>query len=362
MSYITLPRTDFINKQKSYLNIYQTKDLYKIHSKFRPNLLRIVKKSILGTNFIYYYSKQFLFISTIFNLIIININFLIVPQLLYHSQQFEAFFEDEKNIDNNKIINMTMNDYLLIRAAIINLIDIIFFGILIFKYKYTKNKINKYMEKYTQIAIKEENEQLDKYFYCNISKDRNFSIDIYLTDKTGKFKNNCEKKNINSEKYFFEYVINLPNIKYFNNNYIYKKILLSKEKEIVNNIISISNEIENKYRKRLLNFLLIMVFIIIYIPLIKIFKDEGKAKDIINYFGMLILILFVERDTFFKNKSEQIKKISQLNEQYINDGYYIYINNDMISIFFLKEKFRNKESINNVKYLNEKLMNELDIL
>ena len=361
MSYIILQRTDNLNKQNSYLNIYQTKDLYRIHPKFRPTLLRIVKKSILGTNFIYYYSKHSLFISTIFNLIVINLNFLIAPQLIYHSKQL-GFLDDNVDInDNNKLINITNNEYFMFRIAILNLIDIIFFGTLAFLYKYKKNKINKYMEKYTQCAIEEENEILKKYFNCKISKDGNFSIDLYLADKTGKNNNNFENKNINNEKYFFDYAINLPNIKFLN-FYYYKKVLLPKEKEIINNIISISNEIDNKYRKKLLNFLIIVIFIIIYIPLIKLFSEDGKAKDFINYFGMLILILFVERDTFFKNKNEQIEKVSLLNEQYINDGYYIYINNDMISIFFLKEKFRNKESMNKIKYLNERLLNEFDII
>ena len=76
---------------------------------------------------------------------------------------------------------------------------------------------------------------------------------------------------------------------------------------------------------------------------------------------MLFLIIFVDRDNFFKNKSEQIEKISLLNNDYINDGYFIYIDNDIISIFFLKEKYRNKESLEKIKKLNEKLQYDFDI-
>lgn len=350
MSYITLKRTDNSIKQNSYINVYKTEDLYKINSKLRKILLRVVKKSILGTNFIYYYSNQALFVTTIFNIIIMNLNFLITPKIFYQSRQYSLYFDDNKE---QKQENNNNREYSIFRFIILNLTDILFLLVLFLNYKYHQNKINNYMKKYTQYAIEEENEQLKNDFICQISKDNIFSIEIYS-------KNKKKKKYKINEKHFFEYVINFPNVKFLG-YYYYKKVLLQKEKEIINNIINISNEINNKYRKKILNFIVIIVLILIYIPLTKKFSKDEKAIDIINYVGMLFLIIFVDRDNFFKNKSEQIEKISLLNNDYINDGYFIYIDNNIISIFFLKEKYRNKESLEKIKKLNEKLQYDFDI-
>ena len=73
-------------------------------------------------------------------------------------------------------------------------------------------------------------------------------------------------------------------------------------------------------------------------------------------------MLFVERNNFFRNKTEQIQRVSQLNNEYINNGYYIYINNDIISIFFVKEKYRKKEFIDKIKKLNEKILYKFDLI
>ena len=359
MSYLSLERTDNFNKQKSYLKIYNVQKFY-IDSEFRPLLLRVVKKSILGTNFIHAYSKNFLFYYTICNIIIINLKFLIFPKLLYQTKQYSFDFSgnnnDTESYEDNKNKNLkNSSNYVFYRIFIFNLVDILFLLFLTFKYKYQQKKINKYMEKYTQCAIEAENEHLKDYFFCQISKDNNFSIELYEKKKK-KFKSTKNKANP-----FFKYVINFPNIKSLN-RYYYKKVLLPKEKEIINNIINILDDIDFKYKKKLLKFLLVIAFTIFYIPLITKLSKIDKVREGFNYFGMLLLILYVQRDNFFKIKSEQIEKVSLLNKDYINDGYYIHIDNYMISIFFLKEKFRNKESIEKIKKLNEELRYELNII
>ena len=73
-------------------------------------------------------------------------------------------------------------------------------------------------------------------------------------------------------------------------------------------------------------------------------------------------MLFVERNNFFKNKNEQIQRISFLNNEYINNGYYIYINSEIISIFYVKEKYRSIESIDKIKELNEKILFKSDLI
>ncbi len=370
MSPIILERNDSLHLSNSYVHVYKTNKLYKIKTDYRKIILRVVKKCILGTNFIYYYSKQGLFISAIFNLILINFNFLLFPQLLYTSKTFIDNPEDSENINNKnsnmfyniyKLINFNKTAHIIFRLFIINMLDLIVFSVIIINYKYKQKKFNKYMNKYTQCAIDAENELLKNNYKCLLSKDGKFNITI-KSKKNKKTKNNINSYNetINNDKYFFEYVINIPNIRFLS-HYLYKKAFLQKEKEIINKIIGISNEIEYKYKKKLLTFLLIIIGVIIYVPLMNVFAEE-KKKDYINYFGILALLLFVERNNFFNNKSEQIQRVSSLNNEYIHFGYFIYINNDIISVFFVKENFRNVDSIDIIKKKNEALLYEFELI
>lgn len=368
MSFSILERNDTFHPSNSYINVYKTNSLYKIETKYREIILRIVKKSILGSNFIYFYSKHGLFISAILNLIIINLNFLIFPKLLSQSKyiKFSEEEDDYNQMDRkseiispyNRLFDFNNTTNLLIHLFIINLFDVIIFSIIIIDYLYKHKKINKYMEKYTQCSIESENKLIKNYFNCVISNNGKFNIEIY-SKKNKNNKENLNLQNINNN-YFFEYVINLPNIRFLT-HFIYKKIFLQKEKEIIDRIVGITNEIEYKYKKKLITFLLIIVSIIIYFPLMNYISGE-KKKDFINYFGILILILFVERDNFFKNKAEQIQRVSLLNNEYINNGYYIYIDNDIISIFFVKEKFRNIEYIDKIKELNERFLYKYNLI
>ena len=342
MSFSLLERNDSLRPLNSYTKVYKTNSLYKMKFFYRKNILRIVKKSLLGSNFIYFYSKHGLFISTLFNILIININLLLFPRLLSNSKSNTNFQED---IDNNNINEK--------ESTHIDSIDFMVLSTMLIHYKYKERKINKYMQKYTQCSIESENRLISKKYFCTITNDGNFKIEI------NKIKNKANKDMKRSEN-FFEYVINFPNIRFLS-LYLYKKIFLPKEKEIINKIIDISNEIEYKYKKKLLIFLIVIISIITYIPLVNIFAHEER-KDFINYFGILVLILYVERNNFFNNKNEQIQRVSLLNMEYINSGYYIYISNDLISIFYIKEKYRNIESIDNIKKMNENFLHKFDLI
>ena len=367
MSFSLLERSDSLRPLNSYTKVYKTNSLYKMNFFYRKNILRIVKKSILGSNFIYFYSKHGLFISILFNILIININLLLFPRLLSHSKSNIDSQDDngnnndinEKestNIDNFFKFNLNNPASVIYKILIINSIDFMVLSTMLIHYKYKERKINKYMQKYTQCSIESENRLINKKYFCTITKDGNFKIEI------NKIKNKANKSNkcMKSSEYFFEYVINFPNIRFLS-FYLYKKIFLPKEKEIINKIINISNEIEYKYKKKLLIFLIVIISIITYIPLVNIFAHEER-KDFINYFGILVLILYVERNNFFNNKSEQIQRVSLLNMEYINSGYYIYISNDLISIFYIKEKYRNLESIDIIKKMNENLLHKFDLI
>ena len=355
MSVAILERNDNYHLLNSYTRAYKTSKLYKMKLNYRKNILRIVKKTLLGTNFIFHYSKHGFFVSAIFNIIIINLNFILFPKLLYKS--YVNYSDDDLHFftQNYNLRNFNKSLYIIFRLFIINILDLIVLSVILIDNKCKQKKINKYMEIYTQCAIEPENKLIKKNYNCVISKDGNFNIEI----NSIKNKNNRNLMK-NDKNYFFEYVINLPNIRFLS-HYIYKRILLPKEKEIINRIVGISNEIEFRYKKKLLSFLLIIVSLIVYIPLKNIFSEE-KKKDYLNYFGILILMLFVERNNFFRNKTEQIQRVSLLNNEYINNGYYIYINNDIISIFSVKEKFRKKEFIDKIKQLNEKILYKFDLI
>ena len=78
-SLLKINRRDKLNKIDSYTKIYDTKILSYINKKYQLSILRIIKKSILGCNFCYSYTKQNLFALAIANFFIINTCFLIFP-------------------------------------------------------------------------------------------------------------------------------------------------------------------------------------------------------------------------------------------------------------------------------------------
>jgi hypothetical protein len=284
----------------------------------------------------------------------------IFPQILSHSVNIEQIIDEmelqEESDDPPKIIKKKSTD-LLFRLCISNIIDISILAVLTINYKYKQKKINKYMVKCTQCAIESENDIMKNKFKCLISEDGNFSIKINLV----KNNKNAPIKTVSCKnKYFFEYMINFPNVRHAS-NYIYKKALLPKEKEIINYIMELSNLIELKYKKKLIRFLLMIITILLCIPIIKYFSYE-KRLDILNYFGIFSLCLYVQINIILDNKEEQIKSVLLLNNKYINDGYYIYINNHIISLFYLKEEYRNIDSINKVKELNEKFLSTFDLI
>ena len=185
MSFFILERKDNLNKLDSYIHIYDTKALYLLKNKYRKNILRIVKKSILGTNFSYWYSKHGAFISTILNFIIINTCFVIFPQLLFHSVNIEQIIDDmqhqqeaKKSHKNISFFSKKSNDFIF-RLCISNMIDIIILAVITINYKYKQKKINKYMEKYTQCAISPENNLIKNKFNCIISNDGKYRNKSY---------------------------------------------------------------------------------------------------------------------------------------------------------------------------------------
>lgn len=353
---LKLSRQDKLNRLSSYIQVYDTKQLSSVNKKNNTNILRVIKKAILGTNFCYWYTKNNIFASAIANFVIINTCFILFPQIVFNSINMKKIMEEIDNMkqDEKKMLSSEGVDFLF-RLSISNFIDIGLFASLILFYKYKERKINKYMEIYTQYAIKEENDILikDKMF-CEITSD-DFDIEIK------KSKNNYSLSNNNKDKqeYFFKYVINFPNVREIS-RFLYHKIYNEKEKEIINNIISISDEVEYKYKRKLIKFIFIIVSIIVCFSVFS-FISTKKKLDMINYVGIFSLFIFVQLNIFFKNKKEQINYVSRLNDKYFKDGYYIYINSDIISIFYLKDEYRYNTDVKSIRKINEKFMKKYEI-
>ena len=362
MSYITLPRRDLFSQQNNCFFIYGMQDLSKIDSNLRPIVLRVVKKAILGINLDRLHSSYNSFINTFIRMVFFNIYCLVFNEYPFYP---EIFFFNSKKVETNINIkeknekeNIGGFDFQFVRLFIYNFLDIFCLIFLIFRYKYDKKKYNNYMIKYTQCAISPENKILKDFLICEISQEKDCNIDIYSKSKI----KNKNKFNELNEKIFFEYVINFPLRNYSYYYKYYNKLLLTKEKQIITNMIQIKNEIDNKSWKKILKFYIMIIFIICYIPIISKFVDIGKTGQIINCFGVLLLIIYFEINNSLKINKEKNEKISSLNNIYINDGYYIHVDNEMTSIFFLKEKFRNIKSLGKIKYYNNKLRNEFEII
>jgi hypothetical protein len=349
-----LKRRDKLYKINSYINIYDTNELSSINKDYHLNILRIIKKTILGTNFCYSYSKNNIFASAIANFVIINTCFVILPQIIFNSiniiQTYDVNIESLQQEDKALLYSNRNNFFF--RLTISNFIDITIMFFLVLFYKYKEKKISEYMRKYTQFAIKEENDQLIKNnFFCKIENSE-FDLDIKKI-----------KKKINNKKctedIFFKYVINFPNVRGIS-NFLYDKCFNLKEKEIVNNINAITDEIDYKYKKKLVKFIILIISILVCIPIFS-YNSPEKKLNMINYLAIFPLFLFVQCNIFLANKNEQINYVNLLNERFIKDGYFIYINNDIVSIFCLKEEYTLNGDISFIRNINEKLMEKYGI-
>ena len=326
---VKLIRQDKFNKLDSHTNIYNVALLSSFNEEEKSTILKIIKKVILGSNFTYFYSIIYLVwqaisdILIIYSFIVFN---LVILDLLY------------------------LNIFFILIALIISLISIVVFFILFYKSK--KKKINNYMKNSTEYSIKVENNILLKNkLFCEISKD-DFDILIKETDKDLDL-------GIKNEDIFFEYVINFHNGNDIS-KYLYIKALSNKENEIINNINAILKEIVIKYQNKFMIYVTIILGVFAVCLLFYLNKPEKKILTITNTLVTLSLIYFIKIKIYFKIKKDNIKSVSSLNEKYFKDGYYIYINNDIVSIIYLKEELRINNDISKIKEIIEKFIKKVN--
>ena len=328
---LKLIRQDKYKKLDSYTSIYDSEPLSILNEQEKSNILQIIKKSILGCNFSYHFLLHFLIFNSISN-------FLIITSIIIFSYALNEIFNKSYTNITNQIVLMTIN-------FIINFIHFIS------NLNHKKKTITNYMKKITQCAIKEENDILIKNkLYCEISEN-DFSLEIKCPEKSVKYK-------LNKEEIFFKYSINYANGLNITKA-LYDKAFTDKENEIINNINSMLKEIISKEETKLGIYLMTALGILGACFMFchnQLFKINMHIINIILTFFLVFLIKYYFSLQIIK---QEIKSVSSLNEKYIKDGYYIYIDANIISIFCLKEENRINGNIQHIKEMNEKLMKKI---
>ena len=341
MSRIILQRNDKSERLKSYTEVYDIKFLSSIDKKYHHNILRIIKKSILGINFYHIYKKKDILSIIITKFCLANIC-LLVPNLFFNNdKKVEEIEITEKNEVKKKYSSDTSDDYLH-KLIFFNFFDIGTYIIVLIFFKYREKKINNYMEILTQRAINQENDLIKDKYICDISKDGNYNIEIK--------KNTYIKKKTN-DIIFFNYVINIPNISKIY-EFFYDEIFSEKESEIIKLIITVDDALDLKYKKKLIfAYASILIFVLAFGLL-------SEKKNLI--YIIWSLTIFYQVNIFFDNKNELINFIQKMNLLYIQEGYYIYANRHIISIFYLKEEYKANGTIQEINKLNKKLKKTVD--
>ncbi len=347
MSQIILKRKDASGMLKSYKEVYDLSSLSSIEEEYRKIILRIVKKSILGCNYCYSYikNKKKSYERVCLSLISLSYN---LHSLLDSLTDFYKG-EDEKNLNNGN----GWAKYITFAWTIITLVQQM---VLIFKEDKKEENMKKYMEIFTQRAINEENEKMKNKYFCEISKDGNFDIIINKI-------NNDNNSQVKYQSYFSKYVINIPNVDETSlvANHIYSAIFSKMDEEFVVLVMVIFIAIENSNRKKLLKFIQISVIISIIIPLYNFYYPENTIKNLNLYFFITNALLAIYNIFNFnlKNKNQKRAAISLINELFINKGYFINMNDDIISIFALKDEYIFNNNIKRIADINERKCNLL---
>ena len=347
MSQIILKRKDASGMLKSYKEVYDLSSLSSIEEEYRKIILRIVKKSILGCNYCYSYikNKKKSYESVCLSLISLPYN---LHNILDSLTNFYKE-EDEKNLNNGN----GWAKYITFAWSIITLVVQM---VLIFKEDKKEENMKKYMEIFTQRAINEENEKMKNKYFCEISKDGNFDIIINKI-------NNDNNSQVKYQSYFSKYVINIPNVDETSlvANHIYSAIFSKMDEEFVVLVMVIFIAIENSNRKKLLKFIQISVIISIIIPLYNFYYPENTIKNLNLYFFITNALLAIYNIFNFnlKNKNQKRAFISVINEIFISKGYFINMNDDIISIFALKDEYIFNNNIKRIADIDERKCNLL---
>ena len=344
MSQIIFKRKDSSKKSNSYKDIYDLEPLSSIEREYHENILRIIKKSILGSNFYYSYAYPNIKSYITQSLSLISLCFFSAPELL------NFLFNVNKGENESKLENYASFVWSII-SLIINII------LIINDFKKTKS-ISKYMEFSTQLAIIEENEKMKGKYFCQISNDGNFNVEIK--------KNSNKNFEIKNKNYFFKYMINLPNINSTSLliDCLYYEMFSEIDKEMVNLIIYLFDLIEDKNEKKFKKFFRNIKIISMFIPFFNFFWPEKTINNfnLICAFTISLLIAYNIGNYTLTIKRQKRLVINDINKQCYKIGYFINLNDDVISICVLKDEYKFNNNIKKIGDNNERFGRNINLL
>ena len=297
---IDLPRRDRSHRVR---DIYS---LNKIQQEF-PNeyndIYPIIKKVLLSSNYLFSHKKSKFLLYFIFNFVTVNIIILIC---------ISSYIQNNKDIKIQKLFHFLSY----------NLYFVPYWCVYYYKYKLKNFCILQLMYKISEFILENENKTNKKNIKFTLKE--NFTLQI---EKSPSSTSQSTPMNL------INYVINIPR-DISNYNY-YDKLLMLREKEIINDIIQYKNSKIKSVIVSLLNRYIIPL--IIYACCVYYYK---KTFDL-NSLYIISSILFIGSCDFIhlkKNSIEDFKNFCiEKNESLIKEKYYIYISDFMISIVSIKD-------------------------
>ena len=307
------------------------------------NILKLVKNILLSCNItyiVYITNKIFgylrsLFISNIFYFLIVNYVF--------------SWLNKEKGKGKNKNKNKEIKVALWKRLILFNLPELLII------FLYHKKKLNKkgrsifllfaYLSERISYLF---NTNSTNTFLCQIDQ-RNY--DIYLIKKEEEPKKNDEKIYLTNEELlskdtFFDSVISYPNANFedfdFNN-------LDKNEEDLFYNIFDLINDIEKKIKEENK-----------FLRSVSSFGGNLSYSFSTNYYVLYALLLkmgeFIINEIILVNydKSKRKKlieeKTKEFNHKNMDKGYFLGLNEDVILLFRIKDKYKSFDESYSILY------------
>ena len=333
----------------NYTKIYDLSKIDKINDislEEKTNLLITIKKILLITNEHICYNNiieiiRYLILSTL-----IFFGFL----LLYHPFYTSYYLTDEKK----KFLNESTFFQKFYCYYFFEIFEVAF-RIILNNIKETR--IRKVMVANARSIINKFNEENNIHLFID---DYRFYLYIFRNAHFKHLFGNKELSATKNDNVFFQYVINYPNVRYYNWD---RKILSDKENEIASNIIDQIKITEKEHIKKY-GFTLILVWILYVLS----FNSSINGEKLKCLFYRFISFVFTKIVSYFMSysfKNSLSEKEEILSKNYLNEGYFIKLNFTVIQIYKLNNGYVDNslnvneiyKNINNdVERLNEKIL------
>lgn len=328
---IVFSRTDKWFPAKKVSKIYDLRLTDFFQPNVRTHILRIIKKAILSTNYIYLYSNHEYIMSLFLHIFVFNLSLICGSKC--------SFFE--------KYTSKNTKDSLLIRVLVLNSFHLLYVLGSIFFIKRKYQEISKVMAFYGNCSITSNNDEC-KYINCSINE--SFDLEI---ESQNKYKN-CIISEPIKDSIFFDYAISIPNIGL--TQFYIEKALTRNENEIISGIILKMNEIKQKIRKKLTCFLF-SIFVLGVSVLYRL--DSFTALTGLSTYFVLIMYSWTKQNELSEDREKDLEDYAkEKNKSLMKEGYFINISSNVISIFRLKSTYWDYANLITVKRMHKYLLNK----